>query len=78
MKSSLPYEEVRSVLRDEVNRYNNHQVHSTTGEVPNIRFEKAQNDGNTLFRPGQDLRQIHPAQALHLVPGCLLPARTDA
>jgi hypothetical protein len=43
-------EEVRSVLRDEVNRYNNHQVHSTTGEIPNIRFEKAQSDGNTLFR----------------------------
>lgn len=71
-------EEVRSVLRDEVNRYNNHQVHSTTDEIPNIRFEKARTDGNPLFRPGQDLRQIHPAQALHLTPGCLLPARTDA
>ena len=70
-------EEVRSVLRDEVNRYNNHQVHSTTGEIPNIRFEKARHEGNTLFRPGQDLRQTHPAQALHLTPGCLLPARTQ-
>jgi hypothetical protein len=30
-------EEARSVLKAEVDRYNNHQVHSTTGEVPNIR-----------------------------------------
>ena len=34
-------DEVRAVLKDEVDRYNNHQVHSTTGEVPSIRFEKA-------------------------------------
>jgi hypothetical protein len=44
-------EEVRSVLRNEVDRYNNHQVHSTTGEIPNIRFENARKTGNTLFRP---------------------------
>jgi len=31
-------EDGRSVLRDELNRYNNHQVHSTTGEIPSIRF----------------------------------------
>jgi hypothetical protein len=31
------FEEVRSVLREEVHRYNNHQVHSTTGEIPRIR-----------------------------------------
>jgi hypothetical protein len=44
-------EEARTVLRDEVNRYNNHQVHSTTGEIPSFRFENAQAHGNTLFRP---------------------------
>lgn len=44
-------DEVRAVLRDEVNRYNNHQVHSTTGEIPGLRFENARNRGNTLFRP---------------------------
>ncbi len=44
-------EEVRSVLRDEVDRYNNHQVHSTTGEIPKIRFDKAIQKGNSLFRP---------------------------
>jgi hypothetical protein len=44
-------EEVRGVLRDEVDRYNNHQVHSTTGEVPNLRFENARKAGTSLFRP---------------------------
>ncbi len=43
-------EEVRSVLKEELNRYNNHQLHSTTGEIPNIRFEKAKISGNSLFR----------------------------
>jgi hypothetical protein len=44
-------EEVCPVLREEVDRYNNHQVHSTTGEIPSIRFEKARREGNSLFRP---------------------------
>jgi hypothetical protein len=44
-------EEVRAVLKEELNRYNNHQVHSTTGEVPSIRFEKARKEGKSLFRP---------------------------
>ena len=44
-------EEVRAVLRGELDRYNNHQVHSTTGEIPGIRFEKARREGNSLFRP---------------------------
>lgn len=44
-------EEVRPVLKDEVNRYNNRQVHSTTKEIPSIRFEQAKRTGNTLFRP---------------------------
>lgn len=43
--------EVRAVLREEVDRYNNHQVHSTTGEIPSIRFEEARKEGNSLFRP---------------------------
>jgi hypothetical protein len=43
-------EEARKVLKDEVNRYNNHQVHSTTKEIPSIRFNKALNSGNSLFR----------------------------
>lgn len=44
-------EEGRAVLKEEVNRYNNHQVHSTTGEIPAIRFTKAKKEGNSLFRP---------------------------
>lgn len=44
-------EEARRVLHDEVDRYNNHQVHSTTGEIPSIRFNRAHMDGNSLFRP---------------------------
>lgn len=44
-------EEVRPVLKEEVERYNNHQVHSTTGEIPNLRFENARQSGNSLFRP---------------------------
>ncbi|MFA4837739.1 MAG: hypothetical protein WC749_16950 [Dehalococcoidia bacterium] len=44
-------EEVRPVLKEEVNRYNNHHVHSTTREIPSIRFEKARKAGNSLFRP---------------------------
>jgi hypothetical protein len=44
-------DDVRAVLKEELNRYNNHQVHSTTGEIPSIRFEKARKEGNSLFRP---------------------------
>ena len=47
--TTLP--EARPVLMDEVDRYNNHQVHSTTKEIPNLRFEKAVQAGNSLFRP---------------------------
>jgi hypothetical protein len=43
-------EDARSALRAEVSRYNIHQVHSTTGEIPNIRFERARAAGNSLFR----------------------------
>jgi hypothetical protein len=44
-------EEVRAVLHEELERYNNHQVHSTTREIPSLRFDKAIAQGNTLFRP---------------------------
>lgn len=44
-------DEVRSVLKEELDRYNNYQVHSTTGEIPSIRFEKAKKEGKSLFRP---------------------------
>jgi len=44
-------EDARTVLRDEVHRYNYQQVQSTTGEVPAIRFANAKKTGNSLFRP---------------------------
>jgi len=44
-------EDARVVLKEELDRYNNHQVHSTTGEVPSIRFDKARKEGKSLFRP---------------------------
>jgi hypothetical protein len=44
------FEDCRGVLRDEIIRYNDHQVHSTTGEIPSIRFERALKSGNSLFR----------------------------
>jgi hypothetical protein len=44
-------EDARAVLKDELTRYNQHQVHSTTGEIPAIRFEQALAAGNSLFRP---------------------------
>jgi len=44
-------QDVRSVLREEIDRYNHHQVHSTTKEIPGIRFAKATKAGNSLFRP---------------------------
>jgi len=44
-------DDARAVLKEELNRYNNHQVHSTTGEIPSIRFEKARKEGKSLFRP---------------------------
>lgn len=43
--------QARAVLREELDRYNHHQVHSTTKEIPSLRFAKALATGNTLFRP---------------------------
>jgi len=43
--------DARPILREEVHRYNYHQVHSTTHEIPAVRFEKAQKEHRSLFRP---------------------------
>jgi len=42
--------DARPVLHEEIHRYNYHQVHSTTGEIPSIRFTNAKQAGNSLFR----------------------------
>jgi len=44
-------EDARPILHEEVHRYNYHQVHSTTHEIPAVRFEKAQRENRSLFRP---------------------------
>jgi hypothetical protein len=46
--ATLP--DARPVLHEEVHRYNYHQVHSTTAEIPSIRFTNAKQAGNSLFR----------------------------
>lgn len=43
-------EGAREVLRYEMDRYNNYQVHSATLEIPALRFGKALNERKSLFR----------------------------
>lgn len=43
-------EKGRDVLSREADRYNYHQLHSTTGEIPWIRFNKALQEKKSLFR----------------------------
>ena len=44
------FTEVREIFREEVSRYNNRQVHSTTKEIPIMRLEAALNQNRTMFR----------------------------
>jgi len=44
-------QEVRGVVREEIHRYNYLQVHSTTQEIPAIRFDKAKQENKSVFRP---------------------------
>lgn len=43
-------EGAREILYEEINRYNYKRVHSTTREIPGIRFEKAIQEKKTFFR----------------------------
>jgi len=43
-------EEAEEILEKEITRYNYHQVHSTTREVPILRFERAIKEKKSLFR----------------------------
>ena len=43
-------DQARKILMKEVNRYNNRQVHGTTGEIPALRFQKALKESKSLFR----------------------------
>lgn len=44
-------DDARTVLLDEVDRYCHQQVHSTTGEIPAVRFHRELSQRNSLFRP---------------------------
>jgi len=56
--------EAQRVLNQEVYRYNNRQVHSTTQEIPYMRLQRALNDRKSLFRefkirpPYQSIKDI--------------------
>lgn len=43
--------ELRKILKELVDKYNTKWVHSTTKEIPIIRFENALRNGKTLFKP---------------------------
>jgi len=43
-------EDAREILYEEINRYNYKRVHSTTKEIPVIRYEKALEERRSLFR----------------------------
>jgi len=54
----------RKILNYEVNQYNYHRVHSTTGEIPMIRFQRALRNNQSLFNkfeimpPHQSVKDI--------------------
>lgn len=43
-------EDAREILYEELHQYNYKRVHSTTKEIPVLRFEKAVQEGRSLFR----------------------------
>lgn len=45
------FDATRRIFREERDRYNAHQVHSTTHEVPILRFEHLLREGKTMLRP---------------------------
>lgn len=47
------FDDTRAIFLSEVERYNLRQVHSTTKEIPLLRFERAIKEGKTMLRPFQ-------------------------
>jgi hypothetical protein len=45
--------QAQAILQQECVRYNEHRVHSTTGEIPAVRFQRAVREGRTCFKPFQ-------------------------
>ncbi|MHB1546334.1 MAG: transposase family protein [bacterium] len=65
----------REVLRQEINRYNFKQVHSSTGEIPAIMFENAIKQNKSLFT---DYKTPHPYESIDDVFCLRLSRTTDA
>jgi hypothetical protein len=65
--------EARKVLQAEVKDYNSKRVHSTTKEIPDVRFNRAIREGRTLFRefklesPFQSTKDIFCLRAIRTV-----------
>jgi len=66
-------QEAEKVLEAEVERYNYRQLHSTTKEIPIIRFQRAKREKNSLFRdftvfpPYQSVKDIFCLRATRKV-----------
>jgi len=43
-------DQARRILMKELNRYNNRQLYSTTGEIPALKFKRALKEKKSLFR----------------------------
>lgn len=46
-------DQARPILQQEVKRYNEHQLHSTTGEIPALRLQRAIHEDRNCFKPFQ-------------------------
>lgn len=44
-------EDARKVLFEELNQYNYQRIHSTTKEIPDVRYQRAVYEKQTLFKP---------------------------
>lgn len=65
-------EDARKILQAEVSDYNSKRVHSTTKEIPDIRFNKAMREGKTLLK---DFKLEPPFQSVKDI-FCLRATRT--
>ena len=68
-------DDAKEVLRKEINRYNFKQVHSTTGEIPAIRLEKAIKENKSLFA---QYNTPHPFESIDDIFCLRLTRITDA
>jgi len=62
----------QQILGREIHQYNHHQVHSTTQEIPSIRFQRALKERQSLFR---EFKIIPPFQSARDI-FCLRMTRT--